>query len=247
MAKLVSYLFSILLLVTGTAYADLNSELLLAVISDDLTTAEDLVKRGADVNYQYEISLLMLSGSNGSIEMTSFLLEKGADPLTKSDDGDTTVMFAAKAPVNASLLCKSFVSLGVDPLAKNSYENHALTYAGHYNNVDAIEALFGLGVPVDLPGYRGQSAFFKTTYNESFDAADYLLTLGANINHQDEFGYSALFRPALNGKLSVARYLIDKGINVNLRRRNGDTALSVALKNNQTEAAELIRKAGGTE
>ncbi len=226
---------------------DLNSELWWAVQEDDLERAKGLVAQGADVNYETSPTLLMMSGSNGSIEMTDFLLAHGADPLRTSDNGNTTIMYAAGATVNSAALCKRFADLGVDPFARNYTGNHALKSAAYWNNLEAIEYLLSVGVPVDYPGYRDRSAFFSATDNESYEAADYLISHGANINFQDKSGYPALFVPAMNGKLSVARYLIAKGIDVNLRDMRGRTALTMALRQNQSEMAELIRSAGGIE
>jgi len=217
------------------------------VQEDDLERAKGLVAQGADVNYQPATTLVMMSGGNGSIEMTDFLLAQGADPLRTTDNGNTTIMWAAGAKVNAAALCKRFAGLGVDPLARRNTGSHALTSAAYWNNLEAIEYLLSVGVPVDYPGYRDRSAFFSATDNESYEAADYLITHGANINFQDKYGRSALFDPAMNGKLSVAKYLIAKGINVNLRDMNGRTALTMALRQNQSEMAELIRSAGGIE
>lgn len=252
MLKFLHLFIASFFLFAGNGFANqkvdnLNDKLWWAVIDDDLERAKELVAQGADVNYQSPTTLLMMSGNNGSIEMTDFLLAHGADPLRTTDNGNTTVIWAVGAPVNSAALCKRFVDLGVDPFARNNTGHHALYTAGYWNDLEAIEYLLSVGVPVDYPGYRDRSAFFKAADAESYQAADFLISHGANINFQDNIGHSALFDPALKGKLSVAKYLIAKGINVNLRDMNGRTALTMALRQNQTEMAELIRSAGGIE
>ena len=252
MLKFLHLFIASFFLFAGNGFANqkvdnLNDKLWWAVNDDDLERAEELVAQGADVNYQSPITLLMMSGQNGSIEMTDFLLAHGADPLRITDNGNTTVMWTVGAPANSAALCKRFVYLGVDPFARNKTGSHALYTAGYRNDIEAIEYLLSVGVPVDYHGYDDRSALFSATKDESYQAADYLISHGANINFQDKYGRSALFVPAMTGKLSVAKYLIAHGISVNLRDERGRTALTMALRQNQTEMAELIRSAGGIE
>src|SRR5467141_260178 len=67
-----------------------------AVANNHTEIAKLLVKRGAQVNYQYEggFTPLMGASENGNIELVRFLLANGADPNAKTGDGKSPMSFA---------------------------------------------------------------------------------------------------------------------------------------------------------
>jgi ankyrin repeat protein len=67
-----------------------------AVANNHTEIAKLLVKRGAQVNYQYEggFTPLMAASENGNVELVRFLLANGADPNAKTGDGKSPMSFA---------------------------------------------------------------------------------------------------------------------------------------------------------
>ena len=72
-----------------------------------------------------------------------------------------------------------------------------------------------------------------------------LLTGGAEIDAQADNGFTALICAARGGHKEVVQILLDKKANPNIASDRGETALDWAMKTSNTDAAELLRKAGG--
>lgn len=69
-----------------------------------------------------------------------------------------------------------------------------------------------------------------------------LLDKKANINVADQEGFTALHFAAQNGDEVLAKMLIENGANINLQdKTNKATPLGVALENNQTNVAQLLK------
>ena len=73
--------------------------------------------------------------------------------------------------------------------------------------------------------------------------AELLIAHGADVNAKDlESGATPLYYAASWGRIDVADLLLAKGADPTLKTRKGVTVLDGALQNNQTEAADLIRR-----
>ena len=67
------------------------------------------------------------------------------------------------------------------------------------------------------------------------------------MNAKDDFERTALHH-AVEARYvhkEIAKLLITKGADVNAKQRNGDTPLELAISNDKTETADLLRKHGG--
>ena len=58
-------------------------------------------------------------------------------------------------------------------------------------------------------------------------------------------GLTYLHQAAVKRRNGVVELLIGKGLDVNAKDEDGDTPLDVAIKQKQTETADLLRKHGG--
>jgi ankyrin repeat protein len=67
------------------------------------------------------------------------------------------------------------------------------------------------------------------------------------VNAKDNEGDTALIDASANGYVSIVRALIAAKADVNIVRNDGATALSVSLKNEHTDVADLLKKAGAHE
>ena len=75
------------------------------------------------------------------------------------------------------------------------------------------------------------------------------LDAGADVNAKGKHGRTPLHYAALNGQKEIVELLIANGANMNAKIEVGkwkdQTSLSLAIQNNQTETANLLRKHGG--
>ena len=74
------------------------------------------------------------------------------------------------------------------------------------------------------------------------------LAAGTDVNAKTDVGTTPLFYAAADGQKEIAELLIAKGADVNAKSSNDAlllTPLDAAIKSNQTEFADLLRKQGG--
>jgi hypothetical protein len=72
-----------------------------------------------------------------------------------------------------------------------------------------------------------------------------LIKAGADVNAASENGTTPLIAAARNGHLSVVDMLLAQRADPNLKLESGETAIDMALKNQNTDIADRLRKAGG--
>jgi len=82
------------------------------------------------------------------------------------------------------------------------------------------------------------------------EIAELLIANGADVNAKNEGGFTPLHSAASLGYKEIIELLIAKGADVNAEvvsktRYNGRTPLDEAIVDNETEAANLLRKHGG--
>ena len=71
-----------------------------------------------------------------------------------------------------------------------------------------------------------------------------LVEAGADVNSSSENGTTPLIAAARSGYAEVVKLLLSRRANPNLKLDTGETALDVALKTNNTDIADMLRKAG---
>ena len=120
--------------------------------------------------------------------------------------------------------------------------------AARIGHKEILELLIAKGGDVNAKDKDGDTPLHGTALREDF--AVLLIAKGANVNAKGKYGETPLHRAAKsvipNSILKGAvQLLIDKGANVNAKDDKGRTPLSGAIKQKQTEIADLLRKHGG--
>jgi ankyrin repeat protein len=135
-------IFSISIMIALPVWAgNINSELIAAAGKGDITTVEDLIAKGANVNARNaeDWTALMLAGKGGHTGVVKAVLEKGAKVNMKNIYGFTALMWAAKGGHTDTV--KTMLDKGADVNIKNMGGLTALIYAASEGHTDTVEVL----------------------------------------------------------------------------------------------------------
>jgi uncharacterized protein len=115
-----------------------ESPLMLAALKGELDLADQMIKKGADVN-KTGWTPLHYAASNGHVAVIKLLLENYAYIDAESPNGTTPLMMASLygSPEAVKLL----IDEGADPLLKNQQGLTALAFAERGKRPDAMELL----------------------------------------------------------------------------------------------------------
>ena len=120
---------------------------------------------------------------------------------------------------------------------------HEAAYTG---NIEAVKQHLAAGADVNAKASRGWTPLHAAATKE---IAKLLIAKGADVNAKDKIGGTPLHLAAHSGLKEIVELLIANGANTNAKieagKWKGQTSLSLAIQNNQTETAGLLRKHGG--
>ena len=115
-----------------------ESALMLAALTDQRDLAEQLIKKGADVN-KTGWTPLHYAATKGHLAIISLLLEQHAYIDAESPNGTTPLMMAAMYGTAAAV--KLLLQEGADPQLKNQQGLTALEFAERASRPDAVELI----------------------------------------------------------------------------------------------------------
>jgi len=226
------------------AAQDGTSALHLAVRARDRSTAERLIRSGADVNgaNRYGVTPLSLAARNGDADLIDLLLKAGASVKTAESglpESQTLLMLAARTGDVDSL--KRLIAAGSDVNARETRTGTtALVWAATSNRAAAVRMLAESGADVNtqskITAYpHTQSGVLLTGLEEGVSyVGQTVLPRG---------GWSAVMYAAREGAVDAARALGDAGADLNLVDPEGTSALIIAIINGHYDvAAALVEK-----
>lgn len=214
--SIISRLIVLSSLISASALANSNLDLIEAAGRGDLRAAKTALSQGADINFfsahpnfMFTRSALEDAVGGQHQEMIEFLLKKGADANLQNDDGMS-----------------------------------ALDKAVQRDNLSAVALLIDSGGlvnphrPIDAPLHHAASG-------DLLQIAEYLVAHGATIDFKNYLGETPLFIAMsdayLNqGRLGVANLLLERKANVNLAANNQRRPLHYAAKGNTCQGVKLL-------
>jgi ankyrin repeat protein len=139
-----------------------DGRLKLAVEADDVARVQKALKEGADPDNQVEregdtllIDVCMRHSSH-SYEIAKLLLEHGANPNLKDDDGGTALMYATRD--RSGKLPLLLLQHGADLNLKDNGGNTALFHAVELGNDKTIQLLLQSGAKIGDVNSSGRTA-----------------------------------------------------------------------------------------
>jgi ankyrin repeat protein len=209
-----------------------------AVQSDDLETADLLIRAGAHVSAANRdgATPLLLASVNGSAAMLEKLVQAGADPngpLTKA--GDTALMMAARAGKTDALAV--LLDHGAQINAKETWgDTTALMWAVSERHPAAVKLLIERGADVNA-----RSKFVPSTTGRGFEGTTPADSKPAQPAQEFASGLlTPLMFAAREGDLESARVLVAAGADVNATGGDGKDALGLAIFNGNYDLASFL-------
>ena len=110
-----------------------------------------LISRGTDVNARDLSGIsagetpLIVAAMKGQTEIAALLIAKGAKVNTKTKDGQTALIYAARAPEDRSEVAKLLIENGADVNAEDNKGMTALDYALKKRDIQLFKILMESG------------------------------------------------------------------------------------------------------
>ncbi|MBK5912127.1 hypothetical protein CCR85_11575 [Rhodothalassium salexigens] len=151
-----------------------------AVEEDDLLTARQKMFSGATANARNGegVPVLVMAADNGSLKMTEFLLENGANVNIKDrQSGETALMHFTRRGHLAGV--ETMLKAGADPDVTDRNGETALMKAARLRRFRVVEALLDAGADVDKTDYTGRTALAYAEENRARNISRALMDAGA--------------------------------------------------------------------
>jgi ankyrin repeat protein len=213
----------------NAAQPDGATALAWAAHSNDLETAELLIRAGANVNAanDYGVTPLSLACTNGNAAMVNALLAARANPNAALAAGETVLMTCARSG-NVDAV-QALLAHGADVNAKETRGQTPLMWAVAEKHPAVARALIERGADVQARSKGGFTPLLLAARHGDLASARLLLEAGANVNDSTPEEGSALVVASGSGHEALAIFLLEKGADPNVADRNGATALHYAM------------------
>jgi quinoprotein dehydrogenase-associated probable ABC transporter substrate-binding protein len=245
--------------------ADVNQELMNAIVAKDADRVRFLIKKGADVNARDSggFSPLDTAARNRATSLVELLIDAGADPNTADADGFFPLLHAINR--NHVPTVEMLAKKGADLNKRNKQDITPLSWAIGDGKFFAAKALIDSGADVNLPsGYEQvtplmvvatQLAAKSRSGNlaqgpQPLDLARAILDKGANASALSKDGVTALMIAAGHNNAPVIGLLVEAGADPNAKNTHGQTALDIATSagfDSAVGALKFLTKTGGTK
>ncbi|XP_007935844.1 2-5A-dependent ribonuclease [Orycteropus afer afer] len=248
------------LLPTSSESATVQGQLIPAIRKGDVERVQQLLERGADVNFQGKEGWTPLHNAVQICreDIVNLLLRYGADPCMRKKNGATPFILAGI--VGDVSLLRLFLSKGSDVNECDVNGFTAFMEAAIYGKIEALRFLYEKGAEVNLSrkakeeqkkiGKGGATALMDAAENGHIGILTALLDeMGADINARDNMGRNALMCVLLSsrdGKVkattaqTITRLLLDHGADVKVRGEGSKTPLILAVEMKELGLVQML-------
>jgi ankyrin repeat protein len=209
---------------------------------DDVSTLSVLLKHSPNLANDAANALFQAAMKN-HVESLKTLLDNGADVNGTDKDGRTALHYAAESGDGDTL--KFLLDHNADLNHKTTEGSTPLMLAVKRGEKGMVESLLDKSANVNERNSKGETALMQAIRVPNADISRMLLDAGSDVNGADFEGTTPLMAAADAGQKDIVEQLLDKNADATVKNSQGDTALSLARKNDHSEIADLLAKAGG--
>ncbi|PFX12027.1 Ankyrin-2 [Stylophora pistillata] len=171
---------------------------------------------------------LLIAVCHGKLQGVKYLLERGANPLTKNNNGQDALFFASSRGSDVLDLLLSHVANGFSVDSKDAMGRTPLTIATGNGNVQAVNGLIKRGADPSLMNNHGWSTLHFAAHCGDPHMIDLMLTHVPDIESEVANSATPLIIGVCHGKLQGVKYLLERGANPLTKDRHGRDSLSHA-------------------
>lgn len=240
----------------------LEYNLMIAASKGLYTEVERLILRGADVEACTldGATPLIFAISSAKPGTVNTLLSYSADPnkltaklespliitLRKLVDLESVGTYALTSLLETGCLeiAESLIRYGANIDYQDPRGVTALNYAAAYGSFRFVDLLLYYRADIDKRDMTGTTPLMSAIWAGYANVADLLIQNGANLEARDDQGFTPLLIAAQNGDTLMLHYLLNEGVDMYEKCGDGWDALSLCIKFNHKEAAEMLIKSG---
>lgn len=229
----------------STPYTPKN--FLTLIKSNDIEKVKLFLKAGMDSNTKeledkswYSKTSLMIAAASGYEELTSLLIENGADVNALDDKGRNVLWPVIDA--NKPNVIKILVNNGLNIEYKEPKENGtAIFYAVTNNRVDIVKILIENGANIKETIGGGTLLHLAAYKNVNAEIFKTLVEKGLDINVKDNYGMTPLHMAIGFSNEDAVKTLLDLGANISIKDKQGITPLRSAELFKETEIINILK------
>ena len=221
----------------------------LAALAGSTVLTATLLSRGSphpDQGTPQGFTPLMAGAAKGYLDIVMILLDNGADPTIRADDGTTALYLAAQN--GHSAVVAVLESRGADLEAKRSNSGatplHAAAQEGH---LEVLKALLGHGVAHEPRLRTGETPLHLASGKGHWRVLEALIETGPDLEAQQEQGHTPLHVAALEGQLNTVNTLVKANANIRATTEEGSTPMHLAARVGRSTVARALVIGGASD
>lgn len=173
---------------------ELGKQLIESAKKNNLEKVEELINRGADINFKDEFDFTPLFWAvffEKNIDIVRLLIEKNADLNVQNKEGTPLILAVKNGNTDTALL---LIEKNANFNIQDNDGYDALYWAIHFNEKKVLRELIKSGANLNAQNNFGGTALIKTAWNNDAYMVHLLIENGADLNLQDKEGKTALDR-----------------------------------------------------
>jgi ankyrin repeat protein len=205
---------------------------------------ERLIKKGADVNAEFEegTTPLIYAVSNNRDIATMMLIKYGADVNKITRQYETPLLIAVKQ--NNVKIAEDLIRAGADIDFADKHDATALHFASIFNFFQLTDLLIYYDASLDKQASDGYTPLLASVWAGNTEITDLLLQNGANPDIKDNEGFSPYMVAAYYADTITLELLAKKGADIYAVNNSSQNALTLAISAGKTKTVEYLLRKG---